>query len=114
MTLAIIIAVLVIFILVSGTIWIGSGLIGLILHLVMAGLIGTLADVVVPGRLPWGWVGAVVAGLLGSWLGVRLIGSVGPALFGVPLFPAFVGALVLAVIVAALAHLTTDRSRRAF
>ena len=31
-------------------------LLGLLLMLIMAGLIGALADAVVPGRLPGGWL----------------------------------------------------------
>ena len=82
----------------SSFIWISFGLVGLLLHLFMAGLVGALADAVVPGKLPWGWLGAIVAGLVGSWLGVLLIGHRGPALFGVPVIPSFLGALILAFV----------------
>jgi uncharacterized membrane protein YeaQ/YmgE (transglycosylase-associated protein family) len=78
-------------------------LVGLLLHLFMAGLVGALADAVVPGRLPWGWLGAILAGLAGSWLGVLLIGHRGPILFGVPIIPGFVGALILAFVLSAVA-----------
>ena len=78
-------------------------LVGLLLHLFMAGLVGALADAVVPGRLPWGWLGAILAGLAGSWLGVHLIGHRGPILFGVPIIPGFVGALILAFVLSAVA-----------
>ena len=81
------------------------GLGGLVLHLVVAGIVGWLADLIVPGKLPWGWVGAVLAGLAGSWLGTRLIGHVGPSPFGVPLIPAFVGAVILAFAIYGLAKL---------
>src|ERR671926_1436171 len=86
-----------------GLIWFSFGLVGLALHLFMAGLVGALADAVVPGKLPWGWVGAILAGLVGSWLGVLLIGHRGPILFGVPLIPGFVGALILAFVLSAVA-----------
>src|SRR5919108_1257737 len=82
----------------SAFIWVTFGLIGLALHLFMAGLVGALADAVVPGKLAWGWLGAILAGLVGSWLGTQLIGHVGPIIFGVPVLPAFVGALILAFI----------------
>jgi uncharacterized membrane protein YeaQ/YmgE (transglycosylase-associated protein family) len=77
-------------------------LVGLLLHLFMAGLVGALADAVVPGRLPWGWLGAILAGLVGSWLGVLLIGHRGPVLFGVPIIPGFVGALIMAFVLSAV------------
>src|SRR5438093_8939480 len=97
----VLVGALLLLVLLGWTIWFAFGLFGLLLHLFMAGLIGALADALIPGKLPWGWVGAVLAGLVGSWLGVRLIGHVGPGLFGVPLIPAFVGALILAALAAA-------------
>jgi uncharacterized membrane protein YeaQ/YmgE (transglycosylase-associated protein family) len=88
--------------------WLTAGLLGLILYLVIAGLVGWLATLIVPARWPLGWIGAIAAGLLGSWLGVWVMGQlglggqVGPVVFGVPVIPAFVGALILALIVALL------------
>ncbi|HZT09117.1 MAG TPA: GlsB/YeaQ/YmgE family stress response membrane protein [Chloroflexota bacterium] len=82
----------------SGLLLLTGWLIALGLHLLVAGIAGALADAVIPGKLPWGWLGAVLAGLLGSWIGVALIGQRGPSLFGVPLIQAFVGALILAAI----------------
>ncbi len=69
----------------------------LVLMLFMAGLVGALADAIVPGRLPYGWLGAIVAGLVGSWLGVLIMGQVGPSIFGVPIIPGLVGAIILAL-----------------
>lgn len=96
----------------AAMIWIMLGLLPLVLHLVVAGLVGALADLVIPGSLPWGWVGAVLAGLLGSWLGTQLIGHVGPVLFDVPLIPAFVGAVLLAMGISAVGKLRADRRSR--
>ncbi|TAK33545.1 MAG: GlsB/YeaQ/YmgE family stress response membrane protein [Chloroflexota bacterium] len=70
--------------------------------LVMAGIIGWLADQIVPGRMPFGVLGAVVAGLLGSWLGWILIGNFGPPIFGIRVIPAFLGALILTAAVSLL------------
>lgn len=86
--------------------------IGIVLTLLMAGLVGWLADLVVPGELPGGWVGAVIAGLVGGFLGGILFHVLGVrdpgfGLFGINLIPAFVGA----VIVAFAAELLT-RNRR--
>src|SRR5581483_222320 len=69
----------------------------LVLMLFMAGLVGALADAIVPGRLPYGWLGAIVAGLVGSWLGTILLGHVGPSIFGIAVIPGLVGAIILAV-----------------
>ena len=76
---------------VAGTI------VNLVLFLFMAGVVGWLADLMLPGRLPYGWLGAILAGLVGGWLGTLLLGPVGPSLFGVRLIPALVGAIILAL-----------------
>ncbi|MCC7106813.1 MAG: GlsB/YeaQ/YmgE family stress response membrane protein [Chloroflexi bacterium] len=91
-------------------IFLTAHLVGLILHLFMAAVIGALADAVVPGRLPYGFLGAMVAGLIGSWIGTALlhqvVGPLGPlglSVFGVPLIPAFLGAVLVAFVARALA-----------
>jgi uncharacterized membrane protein YeaQ/YmgE (transglycosylase-associated protein family) len=78
------------------------GLIGLLFTLLIAGLVGWAADAVVPGRLPGGWFGAVLSGLIGGFIGTWLfhlfgIGVPGLVLFGINVIPAFVGAVVIAV-----------------
>ena len=112
MPLVLILLAVVLFLGMVTMIWIVVGLLPLIFHLIMAGLVGALANAVVRGALPWGWVGAVLAGLLGSWLGTRLVGDVGPVLFDVPLIPALVGAVLLAVAVSLLGRLQADRHSR--
>ena len=82
--------------------WITGSVLALLMTLIVAGLIGWAADMVVPGKLPGGWFGAVLAGLVGGWLGHLLftwlgLPSVGPVIAGVDLVPAFVGAVVIAV-----------------
>jgi uncharacterized membrane protein YeaQ/YmgE (transglycosylase-associated protein family) len=88
--------------------------VGLLLTLFVAGLVGWLADLVVPGQLPGGWIGAVLAGLIGGFIGRILFHAVGIrdlgfGLFGIELIPAFVGALV----VVGAAELFTSRRRLA-
>ena len=78
---------------------IASNLLGLILMLVMAGIVGVLADKLVPGELPYGMLGAVIAGLVGSWLGTMLLGHLGPTIFGIAIIPGIIGAAVLAAVV---------------
>jgi uncharacterized membrane protein YeaQ/YmgE (transglycosylase-associated protein family) len=73
-------------------------LIGLVLYLFMAGLVGWLADAIVPGELPYGWLGAIAAGLIGSFLGRLLLGPWGPAIFGIHVVPALLGAIVVAFV----------------
>ena len=94
----------------GGLMWLTFSLVGLVLTLFMAGLVGWAADAVIPGRLPGGWIGAVLAGIVGGFLGSLVLGSFGPELFGVRIIPAFAGAAVIAV-AAELA--VGSRSRRA-
>jgi uncharacterized membrane protein YeaQ/YmgE (transglycosylase-associated protein family) len=87
--------VILFLILVLG-IWLTANLIGLVITLFIAGLLGWLADLIVPGRLPYGWLGSIVAGLGGSWVGGILLGDYGPELGGIALIPALLGAVILA------------------
>jgi uncharacterized membrane protein YeaQ/YmgE (transglycosylase-associated protein family) len=73
-----------------------GSVIHLVLMLFVAGLVGWVADAIVPGRMPYGWLGAIVAGLVGSWIGTLILGHFGPSLFGVPILPALLGAVILA------------------
>jgi len=80
----------------------GGSIIHLVLMLVIAGVVGWLADTLVPGHLPWGRLGAILAGLVGSRIGLWLfsltgVSSIGPTLFSIPLIPSLVGAIVLAL-----------------
>ena len=88
-----------------------AGIFNLALTLFMAGLIGWAADLVAPGDLPGGWIGAVLTGIIGGLIGRLILGEFGPHLFGYHVIPAFVGA----VIVAFAAHLLLgNRARRSF
>ena len=88
-------------------------LIGLLLTLFVAGLVGWAADLLIPGgALPGGWVGAVLTGILGGLVGAWLFGALrihdpGFSLFGIDLIPAFIGAVAVAL----LAQLFVGRRR---
>ena len=105
--------ILILLVLVAGAgMWVTVGLIGLAMTLLVAGVIGWAADQVIPGRLPGGWLGAVLAGVLGGFVGHLVfgllnIGRVGPAIFGIEVVPAFVGAVIIAAVAEVL---TTRRS----
>ena len=103
------VALFVVLVLASVGLWLSFTLMHMLLTLAVAGLVGWLADLVVPGELPYGWLGAVVAGVVGGWLGAIVIGNVGPSLFGVYLLPAFVGATILAGGVELLGKTATRR-----
>ncbi len=107
--MSLLLVALVVVVVLGGLLWITTGIIGLLLTLFMSGLLGWAADAVVPGRLPGGWLGAILAGVIGGFLGSLVLGNFGPALFGVRVIPAFAGAVVVAVVAELV---TSSRSRR--
>jgi uncharacterized membrane protein YeaQ/YmgE (transglycosylase-associated protein family) len=102
------IGLLLLAIVLGAATWFTFTIMGFLLTLLVAGFVGWAADAVVPGRLPGGWLGAILAGIVGGFIGTLLLGHVGPTLFGVNLIPAFIGAALIAV----LAELATGSRLR--
>jgi uncharacterized membrane protein YeaQ/YmgE (transglycosylase-associated protein family) len=78
----------------------------LILYVVIAAVVGLIAEYIVGWRLPLGIIGAIVAALVGIWLMTQVIVITGIGdwvLFGVPVFRALIGAILFT----ALWHLLT-------
>jgi uncharacterized membrane protein YeaQ/YmgE (transglycosylase-associated protein family) len=80
-----------------------AGCLGFIVMLVMLAAIGWVIDVIVPGKMPYGWLGGVVAAIIGGLLGGLLFGNWGPAAtfsgWTLSFIPALLGGIILAVIV---------------
>jgi uncharacterized membrane protein YeaQ/YmgE (transglycosylase-associated protein family) len=89
---------LVVLIALVASIYLTVSFVGVVVTMVIAAVVGWLAWKVVPIKLPYGFLGAVVAGLAGSWLGGWLLGDIGPEIGGIAVFPALVGSMILAVI----------------
>lgn len=86
----------------------------IILYLVIAAIVGLVAEYIVGWRLPLGIVGAIIAALVGIWLmtQVIVISGVGDfVLFGVPLFRALLGAIILVALWHLLTYGLTRRRR---
>jgi Predicted membrane protein len=88
-----------------------------IMYLVIAAVIGLIAEFIVGWRVPFGIVGSLVAGIIGVWLMTKVLdiqidGFHDPTLYGVPLVHGIVGAIILV----AVWHLLTigNRPRRRF
>lgn len=105
----ILIGLLVVVVVLGAATWLTFTLVGFLLTVLVAGLVGWAADAVIPGKLPGGWLGAVLAGLVGGFLGTLLLGKIGPTIFDINIIPAFIGAAVIAV----AAELTLGLSSRA-
>jgi uncharacterized membrane protein YeaQ/YmgE (transglycosylase-associated protein family) len=87
---------LILFLIFVFGIWITVSLIGVLITLAVAAFIGWLAMKIVPGKkMPYGWLGAIVAGLLGSWIGGVILGHAGPDIGGIAVAPALVGAVIV-------------------
>ena len=72
-----------------------------IIYLIIAAIVGLVAEGIVRYHLPFGFVGAIIAALIGIWLmtNVIIITGIGDIiLFGVPLIRALIGAIILVAI----------------
>jgi uncharacterized membrane protein YeaQ/YmgE (transglycosylase-associated protein family) len=69
--------------------------IGLLISIVMAIIIGYIANMFVKNSLPGGIIGSMVAGFVGAWLGSLLFGSFGPIIGGFTIIPAIIGAIIV-------------------
>lgn len=86
----------------------------IILYLVIAAIVGLVAESIVGWRLPLGIVGAIIAALVGIWLMTQVIVITGIGdfvLFGVPLFRALLGAIILVALWHLLTYGLTRRRR---
>ena len=72
-----------------------------IIYLVVAAVVGLAAESLVGRRLPFGFVGAIIAALVGAWLltKVIIINGIGDInVYGVLIFRALLGAIILVAI----------------
>lgn len=70
--------------------------------LIVGGILGWLASLIVGKDIPGGVIGNIIAGIIGSWLGTLLLGTFGPVIGGYAIIPALIGAIVLIFIVSLL------------
>lgn len=86
-----------------------------LIYWAIAAIVGIVAEFIVGWRLPFGVIGAIVAALVGIWLMtnvVQLIIPGDPVVYGVPLFRALIGAIVLVGIWHLLTYRSWSRRRR--
>ncbi len=82
-----------------------------IIYLIIAAIVGLVAEFLVGWRLPFGFIGAIIAALVGIWLLTNVINVIIPfdkTVYGVPIIKALLGAIVLV----AIWHILTYRSWR--
>ena len=74
---------------------------GFILLLVAAAVVGAIAEALVGWRTGYGWIGTIIVGLVGAWIGSALF-RIGPIIGGVYLVSAILGAIVLVLLLKAV------------
>ncbi|WP_422659751.1 GlsB/YeaQ/YmgE family stress response membrane protein [Paenibacillus sp. EC2-1] len=72
---------------------------GFLWSLIVGGIIGWIAGLIMGRDIPGGVIGNIVAGFIGAWLGGLLLGSWGPEIGDFYIVPALIGAVVLVFIV---------------
>jgi len=72
-----------------------------LMYLLVAAIIGFVAEFIVGWRLPFGIIGAIIAALVGIWIVTNVVVLIipgDPVLFGIPLFKALIGATLFAAL----------------
>lgn len=64
-----------------------------LLRLIVGGILGLIASLILNEEVPGGATGMVLIGFLGSWLGEFILGKLGPSISGFYLVPSLLGAL---------------------
>ncbi len=86
-----------------------------IVYLVVAAIVGLIAEFIIGWRLPFGIIGAIIAALVGVWLLTNVINlsiAGDPNIYGVPIIKALIGAIVLVGLWHLLTYRTWRRRRR--
>ncbi|MCZ8515557.1 GlsB/YeaQ/YmgE family stress response membrane protein [Paenibacillus filicis] len=78
--------------------------------LIIGGIIGWLAGIIMGRDIPGGIIGNIIAGFVGAWLGGLLLGNWGPETGGFYFIPALIGAVLLIFIVSLILRSTGRRN----
>ena len=77
-------------------------LLGFVVSVILAIIIGFIGDALVRADMPGGILGSMVAGFVGAWLGHFLFGHFGPDIAGFAIIPAVIGAALVVFLVGLL------------
>ena len=78
------------------------GLIGMI---IVGGIIGWIAGLIMGKDIPGGILGNIIAGIVGSWVGTAILGHLGPQLGKIHIFPALLGSIILIFLISLVLRL---------
>ncbi len=77
----------------------------LILYLIVAAICAVIAEKIVPNTVPGGFFTSAVVGIIGGWLGVNLMGGLGPVLAGMPIIPCVIGSAIFVFVISIVSRL---------
>ena len=86
---------------------------GFLWSLVVGGLIGWIAGMIVGRDIPGGIFGNIIAGFIGANLGTWLFGDWGLTISGFAIFPAIIGAVILVFIVSLILKMFRNTTKPA-
>lgn len=89
--------------------WLFSSILGFFVMFGVAFAIGYAANYILPTKVPYGYLGSTGVGLVGAWLGTKLLGAWGPHLGGIRIIPGVLGALAVMALVQV--KLNADRAK---
>jgi uncharacterized membrane protein YeaQ/YmgE (transglycosylase-associated protein family) len=73
-------------------------LVGLLVLLIVAAVVGAIGEMIAGGKVPGGWIGSILVGLVGAWLGGLLL-HWGPVIGGIQIIPAIIGAALFVFLI---------------
>lgn len=80
-----------------------DGCIGFIVMLILLSILGWVIDLIVPGKMPFGWLGGIGAAIVGGLLGGLILPQFGPSAtfsgWTLSFIPALLGGIILGFIV---------------
>ncbi len=75
-----------------------------ILFLFVAAACAYLAERLVPGSIPGGFLTSAIVGIIGAYVGGSMLGPMGPSLAGVSLIPCILGSALLVFLLSLFSH----------
>lgn len=79
-------------------------------YIIIGGLIGWLAGLIIKKDVPGGIIGNIIAGIVGAWLGSIILGDWGWQVSSFYVFPALVGCIVLILIVSFIMKMAANKA----
>jgi uncharacterized membrane protein YeaQ/YmgE (transglycosylase-associated protein family) len=84
-------------------------LLGFLILLIVAAIAGACGELIAGGKVPGGWLGSIIAGLVGAWIGGTLL-QFGPVIGGIQIIPAIIGAALFVLVLRLLMSATRGRA----